>query len=89
MSYFKKPDDTYFIEKIFLSLPGGNRPVYRFAYGAVAGSALAFAIKPAVAFNKDGTARQWYILNKSNPTSTLFPWWYFPLALSVSLSLFV
>lgn len=63
------------IESFFASLPGGNYPIGRAAWAGTTGGVIMYGVKPAFAFESNGEARPWILLDSSNPNATIFPAW--------------
>jgi hypothetical protein len=58
-------------------MQGSMAPLKRTAVGGAIGYAYAFGMKPAFAFNKDGSPKEWSLTasTKDSGKTTLFPWW--------------
>ncbi|MGB0548733.1 MAG: hypothetical protein ACPGR8_06325 [Limisphaerales bacterium] len=61
------------LESALLALPGGQYPAMRAGYGAAAGLAVAFGVKPDLMFDGE-QPRAWIITSPDDPGATWFPW---------------
>lgn len=77
------------LENVIGSVPGGNLPVVRSAYGAALGTAAVLAAKPHVMFTPDGQPRAWVVTSPEDPEATIFPWLAGPLIGAFALGVLI
>lgn len=63
------------IENVVGALPLGRYPAGRALWGAAAGGAIVFGLKPDFMFTSTGAERPWIFFEPKNPEATIFPWW--------------
>lgn len=56
-------------------MSGEGAPAKRFVFGNIVGSGLMYLVKPAVAYNADGTPRPWALTSPGAANKTAMPWW--------------
>lgn len=61
------------LERALMIVPGAQYPAMRAAYGAGAGLAFAFGVKPNLMFDGD-KPRAWIITSPDDADATWFPW---------------
>lgn len=54
---------------------GFDTPLKRFFGGTALGALAVYALKPPVAFNSDGSPRQWKYLASQGESGTVAPWY--------------
>jgi len=77
------------LEELVNMVPGTSTPLGRVAVFGLAGTTFAYAVRPEMSFNKDGSARPWIVFDSKNPEATLFPYWAYGLVPAVLFGIFI
>lgn len=78
------------LESLFAAL-GLGTPLARGMFGVGLGALVVFLVKPAHAFNPDGSAKPFSLLLPASDKNkgTKFPWYFYPLLFGAIFGLFI
>lgn len=77
------------VVELGLAKVGLRTPARRFAAGALLTTGALWAIKPSALFDESGKPREWSATSAKATGTTMVPWFVYPLAVGVYMSLFL